>query len=88
MATLSLRIREDLKRKAKELARRHGVSLNNFINASIAATVAQDETMKFFADRLKDVDVETLHRRVLAFMKKTKPGAEPSIHQLRQVLGQ
>lgn len=86
MATLSLRIREDLKRKTKALARRQGLSLNNFINASIAATVAHDETMKFFAGRLKDVDA--LHRRVLAFMKKTKPGADPSVHQLRQVLGQ
>ena len=31
MATLSLRIRDDLKRKAQELAKRKGVSLNNYI---------------------------------------------------------
>jgi len=87
MATLSLRMREDLKRKAQELASRQGVSLNNFINASIAATVAQDETLRFFTDRLKDRDVDTLHRRVLAFMKKTKPGEGPSMDQLRQAIG-
>ena len=45
MATLSLRIRDDLKRKAQELAKREGVSLNNYINATLAATVAQAETL-------------------------------------------
>ncbi len=33
MAMLSLRMRDDLKRKAQDLAPRQGVSLNNFINA-------------------------------------------------------
>ena len=47
MATLSLRIRDDLKRKAQELAQSEGVSLNNFINAALAATIAQAETLAF-----------------------------------------
>lgn len=51
MASLSLRIRDDLKRKAQTLARRHGVSLNNFVNATLAAAVAQEETLAFFDDR-------------------------------------
>ncbi len=52
MATLSVRIRDDLKRKVQELAASQGVSLNNFINASVAAAVAQDETLRCFGDRL------------------------------------
>jgi len=35
--------------------------LNNFVNAMLAAAVAQEETLAFFDDRLKDVDLEALH---------------------------
>ena len=87
MATLSLRIRDDLKRKVQALAQSEGVSLNNFINAALAATIAQAETLAFFEDRLKDVDLEALHARVLTFMGDTEPGDEPSIDELKDALG-
>jgi len=87
MATLSLRVRDDLKRKAQELAQREGVSLNNYINAALAATVAQAETLAFFEDRLKDVDLEKLHERVLSFMSETQPGDEPSRDELKEAMG-
>ncbi len=83
MATLSLRIREDLKRKAKELAECEGVSLNNYINATLAATVAQAETLTFFDGRLKGFDLEALHERVLDFMREAEPGDEPSVDELK-----
>ncbi len=88
MASLSLRIRDDLKRKAQRVARRQGVSLNNFVNATLAAAVAQEETLAFFDDRLKDVDLEALHRRVVAFMSDTKPGFDPTVEELREVMGE
>ncbi len=88
MATLSLRMRDDLKRKAKNLALRQGVSLNNFINATVAACVAQEEALAFFEDRLKDVDLEALHRRVVAFMAETKPGKDPEVKDLQRVMGE
>jgi antitoxin component of RelBE/YafQ-DinJ toxin-antitoxin module len=87
MATLSLRIRDSLKRKAQDLARRQGVSLNNFINATVAAAVAQEEALAYFEDRLRDQDLEALHRRVLAFMEQTRPGPEPSPEDLSRALG-
>jgi len=87
MATVSLRIRDDLKRKAQELAQREGVSLNNYINAAIAATVAQSETLAFFEDRLKDVDLKKLHERVLSFMGETESGDEPSRDELKEAMG-
>ena len=71
MATLSLRIRDDLKRKAKELAECEGVSLNNYINATLAATVAQAETLE----------------RVLDFMREAELGDEPSVDELKDALG-
>ncbi|MCA9204638.1 MAG: toxin-antitoxin system HicB family antitoxin [Planctomycetales bacterium] len=84
MATLSLRVRDDLKEKVQKLASKQGVSLNIFVNATLAATIAQQETLDFFGDRLKDVDQETLHRRVLKFMHKTQPGMEPSVDEIER----
>jgi hypothetical protein len=87
MATLSLRIRDDLKRKAQNLAEREGVSLNNYINAIVSAAVAQEETMRFFGDRLRDVDLTALHKRVLKFMENARPGSDPSPAELRRIIG-
>ena len=86
MATLSLRMRDDLKKKAQELAKEQGVSLNGFINATIAAAVAQQETLTFFSDRLRDVDQEALHRRVLKFVRKTRRGETPSIEEIERAV--
>lgn len=87
MSALSLRMQDSLKRKAQQIARRQGVSLNNFINATVAAAVSQDETLAFFDDRLKDVDLEALHRRVMAFMSETQPGKEPSPDEIARAIG-
>ncbi|MGD9856677.1 MAG: toxin-antitoxin system HicB family antitoxin [Planctomycetaceae bacterium] len=85
MATLSLRMRDDLKRKAQTLAERQGVSLNNYINSVVAASIAQEETLRFFRDRLQDVDLAALHKRVLKFMEKSRPGVDPSPDELRRL---
>jgi predicted transcriptional regulator len=87
MANLSLRMRDDLKRKAQDLAERQGVSLNNFITSTVAASVAQEETQRFFDERLRSVNVEELHGRVMRFMSKTKPGDGPTPEQVRKSRG-
>lgn len=87
MATLSIRIRDPLKRKARELAKRQGVSLNNFINATLAAAVAQEEALAYFDDRLKHMDLEALHARVMAFMSDAQPGPEPSPDDVQRATG-
>ncbi len=87
MATLSLRMRDDLKRKAQDLAERQGVSLNNYINSVIAASVSQEETLRFFAGRVQDVDLASLQKRVLRFMEKPRPGTDPTPAELRQLTG-
>jgi len=61
MATLSLRMRDDLKAKAQQLASEQGVSLNSYINATLAATIAQAETLVMMGDRLSNVDREQSH---------------------------
>ncbi|MBC8357310.1 MAG: toxin-antitoxin system HicB family antitoxin [Planctomycetes bacterium] len=86
MATLSLRMRDDLKQKAQQLAKEQGVSLNGFINATLAATIAQQETLTFFGDRLKHLDQDTLHKRVLKFMRKTRRDKEPSVEEIERAI--
>ena len=86
MARLTLRIRDSLTRKARGLAMRHGVSLDRFVNATLAATVAQEEALAYLDDRLKGQDLEALHRRVLAFMEQTRTGPEPSPEQVRRAI--
>ncbi len=87
MATLSLRIRDDLKRKAQLLAQRQGVSLNNYLNAVLAASIAQEETLSFFDDRLKDIDLKELHKRVMDFMSETQSVDDPTIDDLQRAMG-
>ncbi len=86
MARLTLRIRDSLTRKARGLAMRHGVSLDRFVNATLAATVAQEEALAYLDDRLKGQDLEALHRRVLAFMEQTRPGPEPPPGTVRRAI--
>ncbi len=86
MATLSLRMRDDLKKKAQDMARQQGVSLNGFINATLAAAVAQEETLKLFSRRLKGVDQDALHQRVLKFMRKTRPAGSRAWRKSRCAL--
>ncbi len=86
MATLSLRIPNDLKQKAQRLAKEQGVSLNGFVNATIAAAVSQQETLALFGDRLRDKDQAALRRRVLKLMRKTRPGKEPSVEAIERAM--
>ena len=88
MATLSLRIRDTLKIKAQEMAKRQGVSLNNLINATLAAAVAQEDAIAFFDDRLRGQDLDAVRKRVLTFMARTETGEEPSPAEVRRARGQ
>ena len=86
MATLSLRMRDDLKRKAQEMAAKQGVSLNSYINATLAATIAQAETLEMFAGRLRSIDQAALENRVMKFMSQTRPGDGPSVETVREAI--
>lgn len=87
MATLSLRMRDDLKAKAQELASQQGVSLNSYINATLAATIAQAETLAMMGNRISSIDQEQLHTRVLKFMSRTRTGTEPRLSEIERAIG-
>lgn len=86
MATLSLHMHNDLKQKVQQLAKEQGVSLNRFINSTLAAAIAQQETLTFFDDRLRGIDQDALQKRVLAFMRETRPGGEPSLEEVERAI--
>jgi len=79
-------MRDDLKRKAQEMAAQQGVSLNSFITATLAATIAQAETLELFANRLQGVDQAALWKRVMKFMSQTRPGDGPSVEAVRKAI--
>jgi len=84
MATLSLRMRDDLKEKARQMASDQGVSLNSYINATLAATTAQQETLVLLGDRLREIDQDRLHARVMKFMSKPRTGTEPTPEEIER----
>jgi hypothetical protein len=79
-------MRDDLKAKAQRLASEQGVSLNSYINATLAATIAQSETLAMLGDRLSDVDQDRLHSRVLKFMLESRSGKEPTPAQIEKAI--
>jgi len=87
MSTLTLRIRDDLKNRVQGIAKQQHVSLNNYVNAVLAAAAAQDETLAFFRDRLRDVDLDALHKRVVTRMRRTRKGEGPTEKELRAAMG-
>jgi hypothetical protein len=68
------------------LASQQGVSLNSYINATLAATVAQAETLAMMGDRLSNVDKDQLHDRVMKFMSKTQSGTEPTPAEIERAI--
>ena len=81
-------MRDDLKTKAQQLASEQGVSLNSYINATLAATISQAETLAMMGDRLSNIDREKLHARVFKFMSKTQNGTEPTLAAIKRATGE
>ncbi len=87
MKVVRLQMDDDLKAKVQQLASQQGVSLNSYINATLAATVAQSENLAKVGDRLGSVDRDKLHARVMNFMSKTQAGSSPSLDDIERAIG-
>ena len=87
MEVVRLQMDDDLKAKVQQLASQQGISLNSYINATRATTVAQAETLAMKGDRLSNVDREKLHARVMNFMSKTQAGSSPSLDDIERAIG-
>lgn len=66
---------------------RTGCVPERFINATLAGAVIREETLTFFNDRLKDVDLDALHLRVMKFMRQTRPGENPEVEEIERGVG-
>ena len=62
--TYPLRLPASLKMAVREIARKDGTSINQFVNTAVAEKVSAMRTAEFFAGRRAEADVE-LARRLL-----------------------
>jgi hypothetical protein len=53
----------------------------------IAVLVSQEKTMRFFRNRVQDIGLASLHKRVLKFVEKQRCGYDPSQDELRRLSG-
>ena len=70
-ATYPLRLPASLEMAVREIARKDGTSVNQFVNTAIAEKISAMRTAEFFAERGAKADIE-LARRMLH-----RPGGQP-----------
>jgi predicted transcriptional regulator len=86
MSTLSIRLPEDLKAKAVQLAKKKKMSLDALVNYWLQTAVVQDETIEWMKTRLAGKNSELLIAELGRFLEKTKPGTEPSLNEIQQAM--
>lgn len=86
MATLSIRIPDQLKEKVAAIADQQGVSMNNFITSCLSTAVAQETTRAFLINRLKGVDLGKTDAAFDRIMSKTRPGHGPSMREVDETI--
>jgi hypothetical protein len=79
-------MREDLKAKAQQLANEQVVSLNSHIDATLAATNAQAETLARMGDLLSGIDREQLRLRFMKFISKTQTAPQSANSQIERAI--
>jgi hypothetical protein len=75
MSTLSLRLPRSLHKHLKELARRDGISINQFITTAVAEKLAALQTVEYLQKRARRGDRKRFER-VLAKVRDVDPEAE------------
>jgi hypothetical protein len=72
MSALSLRLPDSIHRHIKEIARREGVSINQFISSAVSEKVSAIMTEEYLQDRAKRAKKGTL-RKVLSKVQSRPP---------------
>jgi hypothetical protein len=72
MSTLSLRLPESLHRQLRELAKREGISMNQFITTAVAEKMSALITESYLRSRAERADREAF-KRVLEKVPDTEP---------------
>jgi hypothetical protein len=74
MSTLSLRLPDSLHKRLKELAKRDGVSINQFISTAVAEKLSAMMTVEYLEERARRGD-RTRFEAVLAKVADLPPDA-------------
>lgn len=77
-STYSLRLPSSLKAAVKEVSRRDGTSINQFVTTAVAEKLSAMRTADFFAEKGAEADIEAA-RRIL----RRKGGKEPILEDRR-----
>lgn len=72
MSALSLRLPESIHRHIKEIAKKEGVSINQFISSAVSEKVSSLVTEEYLAARAKKGKAEDF-RKILAKVPKRRP---------------
>lgn len=86
MSTLSIRVPEDLKRKASRLAHKNEMSFNAFVNHWLQIAVTREETLEWMENRLKNLNKKKLISDLGGLLSKTKKGKEPKASEIERLL--
>ena len=73
-ATYPLRLPRSLKDAVREVSRRDGTSINQFVTTAVAEKLSAMTTAEFFAERKADADVD---RALRILRRKGSPPPEP-----------
>ncbi len=86
MSTLSIRVPDNLKEKAVNMAKRNSMSFNAFVNHWLQIAVVREETKEWMNSRLSAKNRAELKSEFEAFLKKTKSGNEPTQKEIEDLL--
>jgi hypothetical protein len=79
MSTLSLRLPESLHKKVRELARREGISINQFIATALAEKISALTTVEYLEERARRGTREKFER-ALAKVKDRAPEPQDELY--------
>ncbi|MDZ7341655.1 MAG: hypothetical protein ONB27_09905 [candidate division KSB1 bacterium] len=86
MSALSIRIPDDLKKKAMRLAQKKNMSFNALVNYWLQTAILQDETLEWMKRRLSGKNPEFLIAEFGRFLDRTKQGSEPTLDEIEQAM--
>ncbi len=78
MSAISLRLSQSLHKRVRELARREGVSINQFISTALAEKLSALMTTEYLEERAKRGDRKKYHR-ALSKVKDVEPSKEDKL---------
>lgn len=86
MSTLSIRLPDHLKKEISQVAKKQGVSMNNFIVCSVSAAVSQQFALDFFKKELHGVNRVGLKDKFQRIINKTQKNDNPSMDKINQLI--